>query len=197
MPVLAEAINVIVKDSALKTKLEGGVQRFIDLVPNSTYCSDGEIHRAGFMSPDDVGFFSDILESEGLTLLNDSYEFVDFAIVDMLTGPTTKCNWLGFSRGKYFKDLNHFTKCKEDFSIVWLLPTKGGYGIPVNSNFEYFISIPQEWNPDNALYSSNFMSTEDFNDKMIEVKSENNVTKYWNQETGELSVIGRPRFKKP
>ena len=90
MPVLAEAISVIIKDSAIRSKFVGGMDAFYDTIPNGTYCNDGKIHRIGFMTPDDNKQYIRLLEQNGLTFIIDN-EFIDIAVVDMVKGSTIKC----------------------------------------------------------------------------------------------------------
>ena len=57
MPVLVEAISVIIKVEAIQSKFPGGWNGFENVVPNQTLCSDGEIARVGFMDPADAESF--------------------------------------------------------------------------------------------------------------------------------------------
>ena len=53
--VLVEALSVIVRNATLESLHPGGVSGFAADCPNRTFCSDGVLTRAGFISPDDVG----------------------------------------------------------------------------------------------------------------------------------------------
>ena len=52
MPVLCEALSVVVRIDSIKKYLQGGVRNFSKKVPNNTFCADGELARVGFMAPD-------------------------------------------------------------------------------------------------------------------------------------------------
>lgn len=160
MAVLVEAFSVVVKDETIENKFRGGFDAFMDLIPNSTYSTDDELHCVSFLKTEDMEDYVNMLISQGLVYVENN-EFVDIAIVDMLRGPLMKCNWLGFSRSKYFSNLTQFKNCNEDFSITWLLPEIGVYGIPVNEDKSFQIAVHPDWNPDNALYTRNFLSQEE------------------------------------
>jgi hypothetical protein len=97
MAVLVEGISVIVREDAIKAKLDGGWARFKMLIPNQTFCHDGEVARVGFMDPDATMEFTDKLESYGLTYLKDDKP-VDIIICDQQRGPMVECEWIEFSR---------------------------------------------------------------------------------------------------
>ena len=69
MPVLIEAISVVVKKRAIEERFPGGVPGIVSQVPNQTYCDDGNLVRVGFMSPPDVQDFVGHLEACGLVYL--------------------------------------------------------------------------------------------------------------------------------
>lgn len=194
MPVLVEALSVIIKDSSIRTKYIGGLDKFLETIPNGTYCNDGILHRIGFMTPEDNKQYIRLLEQNGLTFIL-SNEFVDIAVVDMLTGPTLKCPWIGFSRRNFFKNHTHLRNSNEFFSIAWFHDGKHGYGIPVNQNFKINIAFPQGWSPDHAILGNNFIQSEDVVHGLIELSYENGVTKYWYSETGNIVDIGRPKIE--
>ena len=54
MAVLCEAISVVVRRDAIDKYFKGGWIKFVDDVPNSTMCTDGELVRVGFMTPNSV-----------------------------------------------------------------------------------------------------------------------------------------------
>ncbi len=57
MAVLAEAISVIVRVHAIRSRYPGGWAAFLNAVPNRTLACDNEIARIGFMAPGDVRLF--------------------------------------------------------------------------------------------------------------------------------------------
>lgn len=193
MAVLTEALSVIIKDSSIKNKFIGGTREFFKTIPNNTYCSDGQIHRLGFMRPRDTEDYIFNLERNGLIFtLGDNC--VDLAVVDMLKGPTMSCKWLGFARQKFFSGSKKYEHSDEEFSISWLLPESGVYGIPVNNNWECTISVPSKWTPDKAIYGTNFIPSERLNDSLIEVGNEKGLVKYFYAATGQFVYIGKPKI---
>lgn len=156
MPVLVEAFSVIIKDSSINSKFKGGIDGFIDTIPNWSYCKDNDIHRIGFKTPDENRKYIQLLEQNGLTFVADN-EFVDIAVVDMLTGATLKCSWLGFAREKFFEH-TQFKNAHEFFSIAWFYDGNHGYGIPMDQNLEVQIALPYGWTPDEAIMSNCFVS---------------------------------------
>ena len=97
MAVLIEAISVVIRRDAIEQSVPGGWTEFFRVVPNSTLCTDGELARVGFMSPDTVGDFIHELEQLGLSFLEEG-SCIDITVVDQQKGPTTTCEWLEFGR---------------------------------------------------------------------------------------------------
>lgn len=95
MAVLVEGISVIVRKDSVATKMNDGEARFRMLIPNSTYCDDGELARVGFLSPDDTEVFVEKLTDAGLKFIEDD-QCVDIAVCDQQRGLTIPCNWLEF-----------------------------------------------------------------------------------------------------
>ena len=62
-------------------------------MPNNTLCSDNEVARVGFMTPQDCEAFVDLLESHGLTFLRDG-QSQDIAVAVQDSGLTAPCDWL-------------------------------------------------------------------------------------------------------
>jgi len=193
MAVLAEALSVIIKDSSLQNKYIGGTKEFFKTIPNNTYCSDGQIHRIGFMRPRDIEDYVRNLEHNGLIFLFEG-NCIDIAVVDMLKGPTTNCKWLGFARQKFFKGSKHYLHSEEEFSITWLLPENGENSIPVDFNYECTISVPSKWSPDKAIYGDNFIPSEKVNESLIEIGNEKGLVKYYYAATGQFVYIGKPKI---
>ena len=97
MAVLVEGISVIVRRDRVEQKFDAGWNGFLECIPNSTFCSDGQIGRVGFLDPDATEEFVSLLQKRGLTfLVND--ECRDIAVVDQQRGSTMPCKWLEFAR---------------------------------------------------------------------------------------------------
>jgi hypothetical protein len=195
MPVLAEATSVIVKNSSINEKFSGGRNKFLSTIPNNTYCSDNELHRIGFMSPNDVERYIDILLGGGLEFIREN-KFIDIAVVDMLRGPTIDCEWLGFSRSKFFSGLDQYIHAEDEFSIVWQSSDSNSNEIPTDDKNTCNIVVPDGWNPDKAIYGSDFVSNEKFEKELVELDNDNGVKKYLFAETGKIVYIGSPKIKK-
>jgi hypothetical protein len=95
MAVLIEAISVVVKLGAVFGRFPGAWDGFKAVVPNRTLCSDNELARIGFMTPDDVERFTKELRSNHLIHLRDG-QAIDVVVVDQQAGPTSKCSWIEF-----------------------------------------------------------------------------------------------------
>jgi hypothetical protein len=96
MAVLVEGISVLVREDAINNKMDGGMARFKMLIPNQTFCHDGEVVRIGFMEPSPLLEFVEQLEEFGLTYL-DNGKPVDMIVVDQQRGPMVECEWIEFS----------------------------------------------------------------------------------------------------
>lgn len=92
MAVLVEAISVIVRADRLLEAFDGGWEAFKAIVPNDTLCADGELARVGFLAPDAVEHFCQVLEREGLVLFRDG-QAADVVIADQQRGFTLPCDW--------------------------------------------------------------------------------------------------------
>jgi hypothetical protein len=85
MAVLVEAISVVVRTDAIRTRYPGGWPAFRDTVANATLACDEEIARVGFMVPDDAKGFIDRLQARGLVFLRDGHA-QDIAVADQQRG---------------------------------------------------------------------------------------------------------------
>ena len=205
MAVLIEALNVIVKDEAFNGN-PLNKDLFFQNIPSKAFCSDGLIHRVGFMDPKYVGQYIEYLERElGLTFLDNKNNAKDIVVIDMLKGPTTNCDWIGFKRDKLFLERTEFEKYQEDFSIAWKLDnyegdTENYLVLNIKDNdlttqfSEYGINFPHGWTPDRALYSSNFSPNP--KDDLEEISRDEKIITYKKRSTGELMYVGIPEIKK-
>jgi hypothetical protein len=97
MPVLVEAISAIIRVQAIHERYGGGWASFALRVPNQTLCSDNELARIGFMSPDDCKAFVDHLDCVGIAFLRNG-QAQDVTVADQLRGFTVPCEWADFER---------------------------------------------------------------------------------------------------
>ena len=95
MAVLVEGISVLIRIESIQNKMIGGEARYRLLIPNSTFCDDGQLARVGFLDPTAVGSFIDELQDSGLTFMENG-KADDFVVCDQQCGPTTDCDWLEF-----------------------------------------------------------------------------------------------------
>jgi len=65
MAVLCEAISVVIRRDSIDAFYKGGWAAFQNDVPNKAMCTDEELVRVGFMSPDAVGAYIEKLEANG------------------------------------------------------------------------------------------------------------------------------------
>ena len=98
MPVLVEAISVVIKAAAIIKHYPGGWPAFERNPPNRTLCADGELVRVGFMVPADVKAFVDGLSKYGICYQVDG-KAADLVVVDQQRGFATPCDWAEFRQG--------------------------------------------------------------------------------------------------
>lgn len=95
MAVLVEAISVVIRADSIIERYPGGWDTFARQAPNATMCADGEVVRVGFMSPDDVKAYVDVLAAAGIVYLGGG-KAIDLVVIDQLRGPAMPCDWIEF-----------------------------------------------------------------------------------------------------
>ena len=93
MAVLAEMYSVILRNSRIEAHYPGGLDGYRSACPNSTFCSDGEVCRIGFMALTDAEALLDSLEAVGL-----GKDSGDLALLDESQGLLQPCDWLALGR---------------------------------------------------------------------------------------------------
>ena len=93
MPVLVEAISLIVRRDAIEAHIPGGLRRFMREVPNATACMDDDLVRVGFMDPAMCEEFVHQLKMLGLTYLEEG-KARDMVVCDQLRGALAECDWV-------------------------------------------------------------------------------------------------------
>jgi hypothetical protein len=152
MAVLCDAISVVVRRDAIDAYYTGGWNQFINCVPNATLCTDGELARVGFLTPDDVREFVDDLIDSGLQLepkikflglFGSGRERSDIVVVDQHRGATMPCSWIEFGK---FKLTDH----SNEVSMCWLFEgDRIAAGIHLKgSNME--LAAPANWSPEDS-----------------------------------------------
>ncbi len=106
MAIPLEATTLVIKLSPLEANFAGGVDGFETIVPNTTFCHDGDIGRVSFMSESDAELFAQELKHYGMQ------PEIDFAIVKVHVPFSEQAiDWLAFA---------HYEKAQ----IVWLAGTE-------------------------------------------------------------------------
>jgi hypothetical protein len=141
MAVLVEGISVVVRSDAIQSKIAGGLERFRQLIPNSTYCDDGELARVGFLAPADVQTFIEELVDAGLAFMEDG-RCVDIAVCDQQRGPTADCDWLEFT---------HLSMEGGKVGAAWLYEgERKGHGAHISST-NMKLATPVGWQYEGSL----------------------------------------------
>ena len=175
MAVICEALSVVVRIDSIKKYLKGGARNFMNKVPNSTYCSDGDLARVGFMAPDAVGKFIESLQSDGLQFnqmidsKSDIREIDDIVVVDQIRGPTLECNWIEFGQLSLGED---------KVSACWLFEEeRKGYGTHFPSK-QMTLATPRNWSPSDLT----FVEDSKINKKLKFLRKEEGTDVFWDLE---------------
>ena len=173
MPVLIEAISVVVRRDAVDAKFPGGWEAFMGWVANKTLCSDANLARVGFMAQADVKHFISELEAHGLTYLCDG-SALDITVIDQQRGFAAPCDWAETGR-------------VESGSV-------GGIVLAcrfVGSSEDTFIT-PIGWIFDGSVSQKfTFVESGRVWDYLDFVRSEDGIQVYRDIRSGELVYIGR------
>jgi hypothetical protein len=177
MAVLIEGISVVIRTEALLNKFSGGWNAFLSIVPNKTLCSDDEVTRVGFMTPQDVGVFINQLQQSGLEFLN-SGNAIDLVVIDQLRGPTTPCGWIEFGHINMNANGNKVAACRLAGSQSMQVVTPNG------------------WKYEDSLSASHgFVSNEDERKNLQFLRNQNGVDVYLDMTTGEEVYVGKTSNK--
>ena len=175
MPVLCEALSVVVRRDSIDKHLQGGWQNFIRKIPNSTFCTDGELARVGFMAPDPMIDFIKSLQRNGLQFdqMSDSKsevrEIDDIIVVDQIRGPTAECSWIEFGK---------LPLGEHKVSACWLFEgERKGYGLHFSLKESKF-AVPKNWTPDDLT----FVEPSKINKKLKFLRKEEGLDVFWDLE---------------
>lgn len=143
MAVLVEGISVVVRYDAIDRRFAGGRRKFLEAVPNQTFCADDDLARVGFTLPENAEAFGQLLEEGGLIPVRDGHA-VDFAVVEQLSGPVAPVDWLGYARVP-------FDGSGSEVAVCWL--NKGprmaaGLHVPLEP---MHIATPDGWSFEHSL----------------------------------------------
>lgn len=97
MAVLVEGCSVVMRTSSIGVSYPGGIEGYRRDCPNDSFCTDGELVRVGFDSPQELGHWVERLFAYGFCYLSDG-ACADFALVDHVFGLALPCPWLDLLR---------------------------------------------------------------------------------------------------
>lgn len=173
MAVLVEAISVIIRADALRDKFPGGLDAFMTILPNRTFCFDGELARIGFMTPQDVNTFVVQLEQAGLVYMREG-KTVDLSVVDQHQGPFMPGDWLQFGHVNINGTGGRVAACR------------------LAGSQSHVINFPDDWKFEGSLSDSgHFVPNQDIGKNLEFLRSENGVDVYLNKTTGKEVYTGR------
>lgn len=175
MPVLVEAISVIIRSDAIEERYLGGFDAFEAEIPNKTACSDGELVRVGFMVPADVESYIRRLSAKGLRYLAEGTA-QDIVVVDQQSGPLVRCDWIEAER------VSLDPEGTQTITIAQL----------VNSQVEG-LATPEGWNYAESLSRSFSFSADVQNPSagMRFLRHENGLDVYWDDLAAKEVFVGR------
>ena len=174
MAVLIEGNSVVIKVAAIFEKLPNEWESFVSVVPNETLCSDNEVARVGFMTPDDVQHFINKLESHGLVYLGNG-KAQDMVVADQIHGIASKCDWLEFGHIDWEGNPKHkVAACR------------------LVGSQEPNIYTPDWWAYEKSLSASyGFVPTGQEDKSLKYLRHEDGLDVYFNEMTGKEVYIGR------
>lgn len=181
MAVLIESYALVIKRSSILQKHIGGIKEFEKNLQNFPYCADNELYAVHFAKADDLELFTDVLILNSYSAKN-PFTIDDFALVDMIEGFFTNCDWLTFIRAPFFCHHRHFLHHNAFFTVVKLGRTEVG-------NEALTIQCPKNWNPDNAVYGIRFLCDEDRENNLEFVEEADGSVTIYSTETGRQVII--------
>lgn len=176
MPVIIEAISVVIRRKAINEKYPGGYPAFDQEAPTmgpvDTLCADEDIAAVAFMAPLDVRAYCNFLGKCGIGSPENP---VDLAVIDQFTGAVRPCDWLE----TIGVDL------EGDGRVLIARLVGNTDDTPV---------VPEGWSWERSITRNTFfMPNEALKDSMEFVRSEpDGLDVYREKATGELRYIGRP-----
>ena len=159
MSVLAEGFSVIVRVSTIETTLEGGIETYVKLVPNRTFCSDQYLTRVGFLDLPTANDFLERLRAVGFTHQNID-EGPDVAVLHQGEGLLSVAFWLEWNRDD------------AGLSIAWLAGTQPGA-----------VATPAGWSPNSAL---RYIDNTEAGSRLTPLESAPNYTAFRDSQSGEV-----------
>lgn len=163
MALLVEAFCVVIRNSIIEEKYPGGIEAYSKACPNSTFCTDGEICRVGFMTKEDVKNYLLTLPCKGIYVVED--DMLHVALINQDKGLEYPCNWLQV--GRY-----------QGMMVAML----------VGSTLDKLVA-PPGWEPGRRFTHA---TGEEFRRDFEYLGEKEGVFAYRNKVTGEKVYVGRP-----
>lgn len=184
MAVLVEALSVVIRRDSLEVKFLGGIKGFQKIVPNQTFCADDELVRVGFMTPQDVGEFIELLEKAGLEFIQND-KAIDIAVVDQMKGPTTKVDWLEFARLS-------INELGDKVSACWFFDSprlvEGLHMLKKNMS----LATPVGWSFEESLAANHtYIKDEEIASRLKFIRHDGGTSVYWDEVKKEEVYIAR------
>ncbi len=184
MPILIEAISIILRREAIDKKLPGGWAFFKQAVPAATSCFDDHLARVAFMMPQDAQAYIDHLEQSGLVYLAEG-RARDLAVVSQFEGIIDPCDWLEFSRVK-IPGGGEVAVCRYRRSPA---AEMADWGQPLD------VATPPGWVYEESLSSKSVYVPQGEMDKRLKyLRTEDRTDVYLDSETGQEVYAGRPQI---
>ncbi len=163
MGVLIEAVNVVIRNETVESRLAGGMQEYKRRCPNRTFCMDSHVCRVGFMTTADAAFYIENLVSLGFRPPTPEGS-PEVALISQDKGFDYPCGWLELGRVPLGDG--------RSVEVAWLRGT----------GFSELMAPPQ-WTPGKI----HPVRPEEL--EFLESKGSVNI--FRNKATGELAYVGR------
>lgn len=174
MAILIEGISVVIRADALLAAFANSWEAFKETVLNKTLCADGELVRVGFMSPDDVQQYVQMLEARGLRYVNDG-RAMDMVVIDQQKGAAIACDWIDF--GQISLD-NDGSKCVAACRL--------------NGSTSRALMKPDGWQYEMSLSSQYGFSPSEADGRGLRfLRREEGLDVYWSELSGKEVFVGR------
>ncbi len=175
MAILIEGISVIARCEAIAQKHAGGMNAFRGELPNPSICSDGQLARVGFMSPDAARAYVEQLENRGLEYAP-AAAAIDIVVVDQRTGLRAPCDWVAFGTA-------HWENNPEQLIAVCRAKPDGIPGI----------YVPAGWKYESSLSATHrFIEADKLPEALKLIRREASVDVYFDEVEGREYYVSRP-----
>ncbi len=173
MAVLIEAISVVVLKSAVENEFFGGMDAFLQTLPNGEFCMDDNLARVGFMDTSDADTFIAVLEASGLKFGQDDGT-PDGVIVIQNTGPLVTTEWLTFA---------NIEQDGMKLSVCWHAEAEPGS-----------MAVPRHWKYEKSLSASGpgFAHRAMIGERLKFLRREGNIEVYLDLQTNKELYTARP-----